>query len=68
MDLQAKIQKGGSLFGSNGLPELQEREKMGLEKQMLPAGLALAEERGDEARFGYRLPGGEGLVGRDETK
>ena len=68
MDLQAKIQKGGSLFGNNGLPELQEREKMILEKQMLPAGLALAEERGDEARFGYRLPGGTGLVGRDETK
>ena len=68
MDLQAKIQKGGTLFGNNGLPELQEREKMILEKQMLPAGLALAEERGDEARFGYRLPGGVGLVGRDETK
>ena len=68
MDLQAKIQKGGSLFGNNGLPELQEREQMILEKQMLPAGLALAEERGDEARFGYRLPGGEGLLGRDETK
>jgi NADH-quinone oxidoreductase subunit B len=68
MDLQSKIQKGGSLFGNNGLPELQEREKMLLEKQMLPAGLALAEERGDEARYGYRLPGGTGLVGRDETK
>ena len=68
MDLQAKIQKGGSTFGKNGLPELQEREKMLLEKQMLPAGLALAEERGDEARYGYRLPGGAGLVGRDETK
>jgi NADH-quinone oxidoreductase subunit B len=68
MDLQAKIQKGGSLFGNNGLPELQEREKMILEKQMLPAGLALAEERGDEDRFGYRLPGGTALLGRDETK
>lgn len=68
MDLQAKIQKGGTLFGSNGLPELQEREKMSLERQMQPAGLALAEERGDEARFGYRLPGGQGLLGRDETK
>ena len=56
MDLQAKIQKGGTLFGKNGLPELQEREKMIREKQLLPAGLALAEERGDEARFGYRLP------------
>ena len=38
------------------------------EKQLLPAGLALAEERGDESRFGYRLPGGTGLVGRYETK
>jgi NADH-quinone oxidoreductase subunit B len=68
MDLQAKIQAGGTLSGNNGLPELQEREKMLLEKQMLPAGLALAEERGDEARYGYRLPGGTGLVGRDESK
>ncbi len=68
MDLQAKIQKGGTLSGNNGLPELQEREKMLREKQMLPAGLALAEERGDEARFGYRLPGGTGLLGRDEAK
>ncbi len=68
MDLQAKIQKGGTLAGNNGLPELREREKMLLEKQMLPTGLALAEERGDEARYGYRLPGGTGLVGRDETK
>jgi NADH-quinone oxidoreductase subunit B len=69
MDLQAKIQKGGSVFGNNGLPELQAKEKLTLEKeQLLPAGLALAEERGDEARFGYRLPGGTGLLGRDETK
>jgi NADH-quinone oxidoreductase subunit B len=68
MDLQAKIQKGGTLFGNNGLPELQEREKLNLERHMLPGGLALAEERGDEARFGYRIPGGTGLVGRDETK
>ncbi len=68
MDLQAKIQKGGTLAGSNGLPELLEREKMIQEKWNLPAGLALAEERGDEARYGYRLPGGTGLLGRDETK
>jgi NADH-quinone oxidoreductase subunit B len=68
MDLQAKIQKGGTIAGNEGLPELREREKMLQEKLMLPAGLALAEERGDEARYGYRLPGGTGLVGRDETK
>ena len=68
MDLQAKIQKGGSLAGNNGLPELLEREKMLAEKQQLPDGLALAAERGDEARYGYRLPGGTGLLGSPETK
>ena len=68
MDLQAKIQTGGTLFGNNGLPELLEREKMMKEKRELPEGLALLEERGDEARYGYRLPGGTGLLGRDESK
>ncbi len=68
MDLQAKIQKGGTLAGNNGLPELLEREKMIQEKRQLPAGLALADERGDEARYGYRLPGGNGLLGPDETR
>src|ERR1044072_9513463 len=28
MDLQAKVQKGGTLAGNVGLPELREREKM----------------------------------------
>ncbi len=68
MDLQAKIQKGGTLAGSNGLPELLEREKMLAEKQQLPDGLALAQERGDEARYGYRLPGGTGLLGGPDTR
>jgi len=68
MDLQAKIQKGGTLAGNNGLPELMEREQMIQEKRHLRPGLALAEERGDEDRFGYRLPGGTALVGGDETK
>jgi len=68
MDLQAKIQEGGSLFGKNGLPELAEREKMLREKRSLPDGLALAAERGDEARYGTRLPGGTGLLGPQETK
>ena len=67
MDLQAKIQKGGSLAGT-GLPELAEREKMLAEKRTCPPGFALAGERGDEDRFGYRLPGGPGLLGRDETE
>jgi NADH-quinone oxidoreductase subunit B len=67
MDLQEKIQKGGSLTGT-GLPELAERERMLAEKRTAPAGLALAGERGDEDRFGYRLPGGPGLLGADETR
>src|SRR5690349_13041426 len=67
MDLQAKIQKGGTLAGNEGLPELREREQMIQEKRHLRPGLALAEERGDEDRFGYRLPGGTALIGGDET-
>jgi NADH-quinone oxidoreductase subunit B len=67
MDLQAKIQRGGSIFGL-GLPELHEREKYLAEKRQIPPGAALADERGDEARFGYRLPGGEALLGADDTK
>jgi NADH-quinone oxidoreductase subunit B len=67
MDLQEKIQKGGSLNGT-GLPELAERERMLAEKRTAPPGLALAGERGDEDRFGYRLPGGPGQLGADETR
>ena len=67
MDLQAKIQKGGSLSGP-GLPELAERERMLIEKRTAPDGLALAGERGDEDRFGYRLPGGPGQLGTGETR
>jgi NADH-quinone oxidoreductase subunit B len=68
MDLQAKVQRGGTIAGSSGLPELVEREKMLIEKRVLPVGFSLTPERGDEARFGYRVPGGEASVGRDETK
>src|ERR1700748_1578867 len=47
LDLQEKIQRGGSL-GGFGLPELAEREKMLAENRNLPPGFALAKERGDE--------------------
>ena len=68
MDMQAKIQKGGTVTGKNGLPELLEREKYLVEKRLAPLGYATAPERGDEDRFGYRLPGGPGLLGAEETR
>jgi NADH-quinone oxidoreductase subunit B len=67
IDLQGKIQKGGSLFGT-GLPELDERERMLVEKRAAPAGYAIAAERGKEERFGYRLPGGPAQLGLEETR
>ncbi len=63
MDMQAKIQKGGTRNGNNGLPELLEREKYLAEKRLAPLGYATAPERGDEDRFGYRLPGGPAPLG-----
>src|SRR5512135_1566507 len=67
IDLQAKLQRGGSLAGT-GLPEQSERERMLDEKRRLTPSDGLVNERGDEDRFGYRLPGGPGLLGADETK
>ncbi|MGO9469007.1 MAG: NADH-quinone oxidoreductase subunit B [Isosphaeraceae bacterium] len=67
IDIQEKIQKGGSLRGT-ALPELLEREKMlGLD---LGEGseIRLASERGDEDRFGYRLPGGPSSLGARESR
>ena len=68
MDLQGKVQKGGTLFGNNGLPEMGERERMIDQKPAVPPGYVLAGERGDEDRYGYRLPGGPGQLGVDETR
>jgi NADH-quinone oxidoreductase subunit B len=51
-----------------GLPEQAERERALVARQTLPPGFALAGERGDEDRFGYRLPGGPGQLGADETR
>jgi NADH-quinone oxidoreductase subunit B len=68
MDLQQKVQKGGSFAGSNGLPELLEREKAIEQNRAVPPGLPIIGERGHEERFGYRLPGGTSQLGRDELK
>jgi NADH-quinone oxidoreductase subunit B len=66
LDLQVKIQKGGSLSGAEGLPELSDRARLVAAKQVAPPGFALAGERGDEERFGSRLPGGPGQLGTGE--
>ena len=66
MDLQAKIQSGGSIQGT-GLPELFEREQKLVQIESGASGLALARERGDEDRFGYRIPGGPSRLGDRES-
>ena len=66
MDLQAKVQRGGTFRLRTGLPELAEREQMLDREAEVPARSRPEGERGDEDRFGYRLPGGRALLGRDE--
>src|SRR5271154_2848673 len=63
IDIQEKIQKGGSMRGGNGLPEMLERERYMDEVRKSPIGLATAGERGGGDRFGYRLPGGPARLG-----
>ena len=67
IDVQEKIQKSGTMSGSGGLPEMIAREEyLALQQSTLP-GHAIARERGDEVRFGYRLPGGESALGAEES-
>ena len=67
MDMQSKIQAGGSIMGT-ALPELSEREQMLDEQRRLPLGSGLVVERGDEDRFGYQLPGGAASLGLKDAK
>lgn len=66
MDMQEKVQRHGRIFGT-GLPEQLEKERQLPEKRLVPPGLNSLAERGDEGRFGYRLPGGAAVVGTDEA-
>jgi len=68
MDLQSKIQKGGTMSGAVGLPEMLEREKNIELLDNAPLGSATAGERGDEDRYGYRLPGGPSRLGAEESR
>jgi NADH-quinone oxidoreductase subunit B len=67
IDIQEKIQKGGSLRGT-ALPEMLERERYLSHLGQAPCGPATAAERGDEDRFGYRLPGGPAELGANESR
>jgi NADH-quinone oxidoreductase subunit B len=67
IDIQDKIQKGGSLRGT-ALPELLEREKALLQNLGDGSDIRVASERGDEDRFGYRLPGGPSSLGARESR
>src|ERR1700677_2329584 len=66
MDIQEKIQKGGAMKGT-ALPEMLEREKYMAEVRQSLHGPSIAGERGDEDRFGYRLPGGPARLGAGES-
>ena len=68
MDMQSKVQKGGSALGNQGLPELRQMEEQLIQIRTRAGLPGVATERADESRFGYRLPGGESLVGRTETR
>jgi len=68
MDLQDKIQAGGTVGGTTGLVEQVERETMIETQRNLATGFALTGERADEDRFGYRLPGGAATLGSRDTK
>jgi NADH-quinone oxidoreductase subunit B len=70
MDMQTKIQRGGSTFGT-ALPELEAREQAREQKSKTLDKLPILSERGDESRYGYRLPGGVSSLGeppRAETR
>ncbi len=68
IDIQEKIQKGGTMSGAGGLPEMLEREIYLADKSSAPLERATAHERGDEERFGYRLPGGGAALGEAESR
>lgn len=65
MEIQEKVQRGGRLFGT-ALPEQLEKERDLAARRAVPLGPD-ASERGDEDRFGYRLPGGQSRLGNNEA-
>ncbi len=66
LDLQTKIQHGGSINGT-ALPEQLDKERRIADSRVESSKARAVSERGQEDRFGYRLPGGEALVGQTEV-
>jgi NADH-quinone oxidoreductase subunit B len=61
IDIQEKVQRGGTLNGT-ALPDQIEKERRLDANRALPP-LPILDERSDEGRFGYRLPGGASQIG-----
>jgi NADH-quinone oxidoreductase subunit B len=68
LDVQSKIQQGGTMSGASGLRDQIECEKSVALDRNASRGFAIAGERGDEDRFGYRLPGGPAELGAEESR
>ena len=68
MDIQDKIQKGGTHDGQRPARDARAGKIPGREARRRRSGFATAGERGDEDRFGYRLPGGPAQLGADESR
>ena len=69
MDMQAKIQKGGTLDGQQRPARAARAREDARREAASPRRLRhWRGERGDEDRFGYRLPGGPGQLGAEETR
>ena len=67
MDIQEKIQKGGAMKGDRACPRCSSGKNTWPRCASAPLGLAIAGERGDEDRYGYRLPGGPARLGAAES-
>ena len=67
IDIQEKIQKGGTMSGDRASRDDRAREVPGRESLDGASGARSRGERGDEDRFGYRLPGGEAALGAEES-
>ena len=69
IDLQDKIQKGGTVTGNERPARAARAREVPRREAARPARITpRRRERGDEDRFGYRLPGGPARLGAEESR